>query len=211
MIALAFCLAAALAAAPTPQAEVRNVRISSPKIVLSREKSGSEVQVVGQFKVDMSFAKKMAKKPVMRLTCLCEVNGALIASSIFLDKPETNRGLNRSEILAALKASGVKEGSKEGESFRADPAKFTPYLGEVAKEAYMSATYGTPDLGKGFFRLGRSEKMPRMLLYRIEVWQNGLCVAKYESSRTGLGAYDIPADWHEWKKYPQKFKYMEIR
>ena len=211
MIALAFCLAAALAAAPQPQAEVRNVRISSPKILLSREKSGSDVQVVGQFKVDMSFAKKMAKKPVMRLTCLCEVNGALVASCIFLDKPETNRGLNRSEILAALKASGVKEGSKEGENFRIDPAKFTPYLGEVSKETYMSATYGTPDLGKGFFRLGRSEKMPRMLLYRIEVWQNGLCVAKYESSRTGLGAYEIPPDWHEWKKYPQKFKYMEIR
>ena len=211
MIAFAFFLATALAAAPTPQAEVRNVRISSPKVLLSREKSGSDVQVVGQFKVDMSFAKKMAKKPVMRLTCLCEVNGVLTASCIFLDKPETNRGLNRSEILTALKASGVKEGSKEGESFRADPAKFTPHLGEVSKEAYMSATYGTPDLGKGFFRLGRSEKMPRMLLYRIEVWQNGFCVAKYESSRTGLGAYDIPPDWHEWKKYPQKFKSVEIR
>ena len=211
MIAFVFCLVAALAAAPTPQAEVRNVRISSPKVLLSREKSGSDVQVVGQFKVDMSFAKKMAKKPVMRLMCLCEVNGVLTASCIFLDKPETNRGLNRSEILTALKASGVKEGSKEGESFRADPAKFTPYLGEVSKEAYMSATYGTPDLDKGFFRLGRSEKMPRILLYRIEVWQNGFCVAKYESSRTGLGAYDIPSDWHEWKKYPQKFKYVEIR
>ena len=211
MIALAFGLAAALAVAPTPQAEVRNVRISSPKILLSREKSESDVQVIGQFKVDMSFAKKTAKKPVMRLACLCEVNGVLLANCIFLDKPETNKGLNRSEIAKALKASGMKEGSREGESFRTDPAKFTPYLGEVSKDAYMSALYGTADLDKGFFRLGRSEKMPRMLLYRIEVWQNGFCVAKYESSRTGLGAYDIPPDWYEWKKYPQKFKYMEIR
>ena len=211
MTALVLCLAAALAAAPAPQAEVRNVRISSPKILLSREKSGSNVQVVGQFKVDMSFAKKMAKKPVMRLTCLCEVNGDLVESCIFLDKPDTGKGLNRSEISTALKASGVKEGSKEGESFRADPGKFTPYLGEVSKETYTSATYGTPELGRGFFRLGRSEKMPRMLLYRIEVWQNGVCVAKYESSRTGLGAYDIPPDWYEWKKYPGKFKYVEIR
>ena len=125
MIVFAFCLAAALAVAPTPQAEVRNVRISSPKIFLSREKSESDVQVIGRFKVDMSFAKKMAKKPVMRLTCLCEVNGALIASCIFLDKPETNRGLNRSEIAKSLKASGAKEGSKEIESLRVDPVKFT--------------------------------------------------------------------------------------
>ena len=211
MIALAFGLAAALAAAPTPKAEVRNVRISSPKILLSREKSGSDVQVVGQFKVDMSFAKNVAKKPVMRLTCLCEVSGALVASCVFLDKPETTKGLSRSEISTAFKASGAKEGPKERESFCADPAKFTPYLEEVSKETYMSATYGTPDLDKGFFRLGRSEKMPRMLLYRIEVWQNGSCVAKYESSRAGLGAYGVPPDWHEWKKYPQKFKYVEIR
>ena len=211
MKALALCLAAALAAAPQPQAEVRNVRIASPKILLSREKSGSNVQVAGQFRVDMSFAKKMVKKPVMRLMSLCELDGALIAGCIFLDKPETSRGLNRSEVSAALKAAGVKAGSKEGESFRVDPEKFTPYLGEVSKEAYSSATYGTPDLGKGFFRLGRAEKMPRMLLYRIEVWQNGVCVAKHESSHTGLGAYDIPPDWHAWKKYPGKFKYVEIR
>ena len=206
------CLLAALVSgASAPQAEVRNVRISSPKILLSREKSGSDVQVVGQFKVDMSFAKKTARKPVMRLTCLCEVNGTLLANCIYLDKPDTNRGLPRSEIMAAFKASGAKEGAKEGEAFRADPAKFTPYLPEVAKEAYLSAVYGTPELNRGFFRLGRSEKMPRLLLFRIEVWQNGARVAKYESSRTGLGAYDIPADWHEWKKYPQKFKYAEIR
>ena len=211
MTALAFCLVAALAATPAPQAEVRNVRISSPKILLSREKSGSDVQVVGQFKVEMSFAKKTAKKPVVRLVCLSEVGGTLAANCIFLDKPETNRGLNRSEIAAALKASGVVSGSKETEKFNADPAKFTPYLAEVTKDAYLSAIYGTAELNRGFFRLGRSEKMPRMLLYRIEVWQNGLCVAKYESSHTGLGAYDIPPDWYEWKKYPQKFKYVEIR
>ncbi len=204
-------LFAALVAAPQPQAEVRNVRISSPKILLSREKSESDVQIAGQFKVEMSFAKKTAKRPVMRLTCLCEVNGTLLANCIFLDRPDTSKGMNRSEITAALKASGLKEGSKEGEAFCADPAKFTPFLGEVAKEACMSATYGTPALNHGFFRLGRSEKMPRLLLFRIEVWQNGVCVAKHESSRAGLGAYGIPADWYEWKKYPQKFKYAELR
>ena len=46
MILSGIFLLAALVAAP--QAEVRNVRISSPKILLSREKSGSEVQVAGQ-------------------------------------------------------------------------------------------------------------------------------------------------------------------
>ena len=204
-------LAVLAVGAAAPKAEVRNVRISSPKILLSREKSESDVQVTGMFKVEMSFAKKTARKPVMRLTCLCEVNGELLANCIFLERPDTTRGLSRSEIMAAFKASGLKDGAKEKEGFRTDPAKFTPFLAEVAKENYLSGTYGKPDLNSGFFRLGRSEKMPRLILYRIEVWQNGVRLAKFESPRTGLGAYDIPADWYEWGKYPQKFKYAEIR
>lgn len=205
-----FCLLAALAAA-APQAEVRNVRISSPKLILSREKSGSDVQVAGQFKVEMSFAKKTAKKPVVRLACLCEVNGALVANCIFLDRPDTGKGLPRSEVQAAFKAAGVEIPSKEREKSFTDPAKFTPYLSEVSREAYAAATYGTAELKRGFFRLGRSETMPKLLLYRIEVWQNGVRAAAFDSPRTGLGAYDIPKDWHVWKKYPQKIKYAEIR
>lgn len=209
MSVLGLVFLAALAAAP--QAEIRNVRISSPKILLSREKSGSDVQVAGQFKVEMSFAKKTAKKPVVRLACLCEVNGALLANCIFLDKPDSTRGLPRSEIQAAFKAAGVEIPSKEREKMYSDPAKFTPYLSEVVRESYAAAIYGTAEMKRGFFRLGRSEKMPKLLLYRIEVWQNGVMVASSNSPRAGLGTYDIPSDWHEWKKYPQKFKYAEIR
>lgn len=202
-------LLAALAAAP--QAEIRNVRISTPKLSVSREKAESENQVIGQFKVEMSFAKKTAKKPVVRLACLCEVDGALVANCVFLDKPGTGKGMDRSEIAGALKASGVEIPWKEREKLQRDPSKFTPYLSEVVRETYASAIYGTADIKRGFFRLGRSEKPPKILLYRIEVWQNGVLAAKFDSPRTGLGAYDIPADWHEWKKHPQKFKYAEIR
>lgn len=202
-------LLAALAAAP--QAEIRNVRISSPKLLVSREKAESENQVTGQFKVEMSFAKKTAKKPVVRLACLSEIDGALVANCVFLDRPGTEKGMNRSEIAGALKASGVEIPWKDRERMQADPSKFTPYLPEVVRETYASAIYGTADIRHGFFRFGRSEKPPKVLLYRIEVWQNGVLAAKFDSSRTGLGAYDIPADWHEWKKYPQKFRYAEIR
>ena len=202
-------LLAALAVAP--QAEIRNVRISSPKLSVSREKAESENQVTGQFKVEMSFAKKTAKKPVVRLACLSEIDGALLANCVFLDRPGTGKGMNRSEIAGALKDARIEVPSKEREKVYADPSKFTPYLSEVVRETYASAIYGTADIRHGFFRLGRSEKPPKILLYRIEVWQNGVLAAKFDSSRAGLGAYDIPADWHEWKKYPQKFKYAEIR
>ena len=211
MNAIALCLSVALAAAPAPQAEIRNVRISSPKLSVSREKSWTESQVMGQFKVEMSFAKKTAKKPVVRLACLSEIDGALVANCVFLDRPGTSKGLTMSEIQAAFKRAHIDVPSKEQEKTYTDPAKFTPYLSEVVREAYAAVIYGTSESRRGFFRLGCSEKPAKVLLYRIEVWQNGVLTAKFDSPRTGLGAYDIPADWHEWKKYPQKFKYAEIR
>jgi len=201
-------LAVAAVSASGPKSEVRNVRISSPRIVVSREKSDSPVQVVGQFKVEMSFASKTVRKPVVRLCCLCDVGGSLWMNSVFLDRPETVVGMNRGEILQGLKAAGLEpKEARQRESLCDDPAKFTPYLREVSKDAYASAVYGSAELGRGFFQFGKSKTMPKLLLYRIELWQNGVLVAKHESSHAGLGAYGIPDDWHVWKKYPQKFQY----
>ena len=213
MSALTCILAAALAAAqpPQPPPEVRNVRISSPRVMLSREKSGSEVQIAGQFRVEMSFAKAVAKKPVAKLVTLCEVGGALVMNCILLDRPNTMSTMSVSEVMSAMAKAGVKVDYREKAKVFADPSAFTPHLQEVAKDAYVSALYGTADLGRGFARIGKSEKMPKLLAYRIEIWQNGKMLAKYDSPRTGLGAYGVPADWYEWQKYPQKFKYADVR
>ena len=206
----ALCLLAALTSA-APKAEVRNVRISSPKVFLSREKAESDVKVVGQFKVEMAFAGETVRKPVVRLACLSEVDGRLVANMVFLDKPNATSGLNRAEILAALKRAQPDAKPKELEGLRNDPAKFTPFLSEVAGGAFASNTYGSPELDRGFFKLGKATKMPQLLQFRIEVWQNGMMVAQHASGRTGLAARGIPADWHVWGKYPQKLKYSDVR
>ena len=206
MTGLACCLLAALTAT-APRAEVRNVRISSPKILLSRAKSDSPVLVTGQFKIEMSFAGKVARKPVVRLCCLSDGGGALVRCSKFLDRPGTVSGLALSEVTQGLKVAGVKPASPLREVQAADPAVFTQCLRQVAKETCSSAVYGSSDVRKGFFRLGRADRMPRLLLYRIEVWQNGVRVAVHESSHTGLGAYELPDDWHVWKRHPQRFLY----
>ena len=211
MILAVISLIAALAVAPTQQAEVRNARIYAPKLTVSRPRINSDATVGGQIRVDMSFAKAMAKKPILKLVCLCDAGGTLSVHTIFLDRTRTCDGLKRSEIMSALKDAGIDVAFKEREKLYADPSKFTPYLSEVSKEAFAAAVYGTADMNRGYFRLGRSEVMPKVLLYRIELWQNGVMVSGLDSSRTGLGKYDIPADWHQWKKYPQKFKYADIR
>ena len=209
MIAV-LCLLAALTAA-APKAEIRNVRISSPKIFLSREKAESDVKVVGQFKVEMAFAKETVRKPVMRLACLSEIDGRLVASMVFIDRPNVTTGMNRAEILAALKRAQPNAKPKELEGLRNDPAKFTPFLSEVTGGAYAAGVYGSPELNRGFFKLGKATKMPQLLQFRIEVWQNGARVAQHTSGRTGLAARGVPEDWYVWGKYPQKLKYADVR
>lgn len=206
-------LFAALTASPSaaPKAEIRNVRIISPKIFVSREHAGKEALVTGQFRVDMSFSKNTARKPVLRLSCLCEADGALSVHTVFLDRPRTTEGMRRSAIMEAYRNAQVEIPFKEREQAYADPAKFTPHLPEVTRGAYSGAVYGTGEIGRGFFRLGRSGSLPKVILHRVEVWQNGALAASSESSRSGLGRYDIPDDWYEWKRHPQKFKYVDIR
>lgn len=211
MTASAFILIAAALASAAPKPEVRNVRIYTPKVFVSRAKSDSDAIVTGQFRVDMSFARATAKKPVVRLVSVCEVNGALVAHNVFLDRPHTCDAMKRGDVMAAFKQAGIDIPFKEREQAYSDPAKFTPLLPEVSREAYSSAVYGTAEVNRGFFRLGRSTAPPKVVAYRIELWQNGAMVASWDSPKTGLGKYAMPDDWYVWKKHPQKFKYVDVR
>jgi len=203
-------LAAALTAA-APKSEVRSVRIHPAKLTISRPKSTSETIVTGQFRVDMSFPRATAKKPVLRLVSICEVDGVLVMHNIFLDRPGTNDPMKRSDIMNAFKQAGVDIPSKDREKAYSDPVQFTPLLPEVSKEAYATAQYGAYSLDRGFFRLGRSAAQPKVILFRLELWQNGALAASWESSKTGLAKYALPDDWYVWKKHPQKFKYVDVR
>jgi len=210
-ISFLLALAALAAGSGELRPEIRNVRICSPKIAVSRAHADSEAFVGGQIRVDMSFAKNTAKTPVLRLCCLCEAAGALSVQTVFLDRLRTYDAMREADKTAAFKAAGMVVSGKDREAYYADPAKFTPWLPEVTKVSFAGAVYGTGDVNRGFFRLGRSSSIPKVLLYRIEIWQNGTLVAKYESSRAGLGKYEIPDDWHVWKRHPQKFRYVEAR
>ena len=57
MTASTLILLAAAVASAAPKPEVRNVRIYTPKLFVSRAKSDSDALVTGQFRVDMSFAR----------------------------------------------------------------------------------------------------------------------------------------------------------
>ena len=210
MVKSILLLAAALSCA-APKSEVQRASIHTSRLAISSSKSGSDFSLSGEFRVDMSIpGKKMAKRPVVRLVSLCEVNGGLVAHNLFLDAPNTNVPMKRSDIMRAYKESGVDIPSSEREAACSDPARFTPCLCCVSVDSLKYATYGSSKPGRGFFRLGRCAVPPKLLLYRLELWQGGAMVTSWESSKTGLGRYSLPNDWHVWRKYPQLFKYVNV-
>lgn len=203
-------LAAALSCG-APKSEVQRARIHTPRLAMSSSKSGSDFSVFGEFRVDMSIpGKGMVKRPVLRLVSVCEANGSLVAHNLFLDAPNTSVPMKRSDIMKVYRESGVDITAKERDSACSDPARFSPCLGCVSVDSIKSASYGSSRANRGFFRLGRCAVPPKLLIYRIELWQNGAMVTSWESSKTGLGKYSLPDDWHAWRKHPQLFKYVDV-
>lgn len=213
MIAALTLLCAALAAAPAPAVpEVKKANFILPNLVLVRKPQFAPTAVIrSPVKVSLSSsARERFHMPVLRLTCLCEIDGMFVCMTGFWCRQNTYDRMSSSEISDALKLSGRKFTGEDLKRARMDPAVFTPFLPETSRTANMMSVYGNPmDKTHGFFRLNRIGGTARLLVYHCELWQNGALVGEHESSHTGLGKYAIPADWHVWKRYPTKFKYVE--
>ena len=210
MVKSMLLLAAALSCA-APKSEVQRASIQFPRMSLTPSKPGSGAAARGEFHVDMSFSSRaVAKRPVLRVVSICEVNGALVAYNLFLDVPNSTVPMKRGDIMKAYKQCGVDISAKEMDIACSDPAKFTPCLCAVSVDAFRNAVYGSSNPNRTLFRLGRCAIPPKLLLYRLELWQNGEMATSYESSKSGLGRYSLPKDWHVWRKYPQLFKYVNV-
>lgn len=197
-------LAAILAAAwvDVPKTDVKSVRFPVPGLSVTRSKSGTTAYVGGPIRVDMSISGGHVRKPILRIVCLCESNGELLWMDGLWDKPKTNAQLSRSDVMSAFRAAGREGTCSEARCISA-------VLPEVGAAAYGVMTYGEPDANRGFFRIDRVAVAPRLLVYRYELWQNGVLAGVWESSHTRLGKYEIPDDWSVRGRYPQKFRYLK--
>ena len=204
MSMLTSVLAALLAAVyvDVPKTDVQSVRFPSPTLTLTRSKNGTSASIHGPCHVDIGISGAKARKPLLRIVCLCEADGELQWMDGLWDKPRTNARLSRSEIAAAFKTAGRDSACTEASCI-------SSVMAEATTEAYASAVYGEADVQKGFFRLNRVSERTRLLLYRLEVWQNGVLAGAWESSRTGLGKYGIPKDWFVRGRYQQMFNYVK--
>lgn len=198
---------AGLVADPVRVADIRSVRFNSPRLTITRQSADSQSAFVyGQLRVSMNFARASARKPVLRMACLCEIDGDLVCYEGLWDRPKTFRQMDRSAASDAFKAEGVTFKGRELEEACRDPARFTTCMCEAAKEVYAATVYGETDNKRGFFRIDRCSQA-KVLAFRLEVWQNGVLVGSYDSPMTGLGVYDLPKDWHVWMKHPSRIKY----
>ena len=187
MVKSMIVLAAALSCA-APKSDVQRASIHFPRMTLTSSKSGSDFSVCGEFRVDMSFsARGVAKRPVLRIVSICEVNGALVVHNLFLDVPNTVSPMKRGDIMKAFKESGADIPAKEMDAACSDPARFTPLLCAASVDPFKSAVYGSSKSNRPLFRLGRCAIPPKLLLYRLELWQNGVMATSHESSKAGLG------------------------
>jgi len=203
MSALVPVLAVLLAGAyvEVPATAVKSVHFLSPSLAVSRPKVGGTAFIHGPLRVDMTLSARTLRKPLLRIVCLCEAAGELVWMEGLWDRPGTNERMSRSVVSAAFKAAGRDACS--------EPSCISSVMSEAAAQPYVAATYGEPDNGKGFFRIDRVSTGVRLLLYRFEVWQNGVLAEAWESSRSGLGPYDIPLDWFVRGRYQGRFRYVK--
>ena len=213
MILAILSLVAALAAGPVPKAEVDRTRFIFPTINLMRQSASSRnVIITGAVRTSFAgFTKASFRCPVLQITCLCSQNGALVCYQGVWNELETYKPLRKSDVSRAIKDSGVKLSGEDLKKAQTDPKQISMYLPEVLCDRYaLSCMYGNPRMkGGAFFRISEPTGEDKLLLTHLEIWQNGVKIGEHESSHSGLGRYGFPSDWHVWKKYPQKFKYVD--
>ena len=189
--------------------EVKKVRFTSSRLALSRPKGSQVSYVRGQLRLDLSFAPARFKRPVVRITSLCDVDGAVRFYEGFFYTPNSYDRMGWNEARTLFEDVGEKVTHDSLGELMHDAKKISACQKEVDREKYTTLVFGSTSPCAGYFSVGDMVKSVKLLLYRIEVWQNGILVKDYESPHTGLGKYAIPDDWHIWHKYPSKYKYVE--
>ena len=189
--------------------EVKKVRLPSARLGLSRPKGSSVSYVRGQLRVEFSFSPRRFKRPVIRVTCLCDVDGAIRFYEGFYYTPNTYDGMGRNDLYTLFEEAGEKATDETVDELMHDAKKISYNQKEVDRDKFATVVYGSSNIDAGYFVVDDIVNSVKMLLYRVEVWQNGVMVKDYESAHTGLNKYEIPSDWYVWHKYPAKYKYIE--
>lgn len=201
----AVLLAATVIAGENPRPQIRSVRFVSKQLSVS--KKGASAYIRGPVRVDMSFPDGPVKRPVLRIVCLCDVDGELVCYSGLWAKPKTSSMMGRGEIGSAFKQAGLELKGADRKTAFSDIVKISCCQGECSKETFSSVVYGEKDLYRGFFRAGSVKESVRILVYRLELWQNGALAGAYDSPRSAAAGYQLPEDWHVVGKYGDKFRY----
>jgi len=212
----AFLCLAALAAAGTkpPEPEIR-ASIQFPRMLELVRKPGSPTAVIAGVQ-KVSFGRPttggdFVRRPVLRLTVLCDNNGDLECRTCLVDRFDTYERMNPSQVSEAYRNAGRELKGSDRKAALSDPAQFTPLLSTVGCcRLSKPCFYGNvKDRSGGFFRVSRLTGDFKVLVTRMEIWQNGVMIAREELAASGFKRSALPKDWFEWKRHPEMFRYVE--
>ena len=167
-------------------AVIKQGRLNSAKDRPDR-KSPERTVLRGQVRVAVKSDKPRFKRPILHIIALFEQDGIWKYYDTILTEQKSS--------------SGRTLGSQEtpGGVSRSQP--------EVSADQWLQPIFGEPKVG--YFRSCRiTPDNPKLLAYRVELWQNGGLVTFLDGmDAKTLKKAGVPEDWHIKGKHPGNFVY----
>jgi hypothetical protein len=195
------------------------VRFANTRVGVTKGKDYDYLQ--GTITAIISSKNKYFKKPILRVVLLTDENGSRVVRDVLVNEPNLQM-VGSSDTLTRFTTTSGNSENEPWDAKRQYIEELSSNQSEVSKEAYAKVSYVGLPLGTqigygikgskirtmfGFSKFDKDENA-KLIGYRIEMWQNGGCVAVHDTLSSGIiKRLELPEDWHISFKHPNKFKY----
>ena len=157
---------------------------ATPRLSLASDASRAKV-LKGQVKLNFATSQPRVKRPLLNVVALFDVNGVWRYYDVLCRDPNESYGIIAAKQFATRQYSN-RQLEVDSETLK------TMAFGNP-KSAFF-AGYGIPDKAK-------------LLLYRLEVWQDGKMIGEYDSDSKAVKKLGLPDDWFVKGKHVGKIVY----
>ena len=173
------------AAKETKPSNPVEAKIVNGRLSMFKAKPGNQSVLRGEVKISVRTDLPRIKRPMLNVIALFDIDGMWRWCDVLCSEPNQSYG-------SCLPRE-------------ATPARYSSYQAEVSADAWDSVTFGNPKTS--FFTGYAVPEKAKLLLYRLEVWQDGKLLASQDSDRRLAKKLALPEDWYVKGKYPGKFSY----
>jgi len=171
-----------------PKGPEFKAKFTSSSLKFSRTtvaKDRDEYSVKGYVKADFNSTTNRFKRPILHIVTLFEYEGLWK----YYDLIQTDQRVYHGSNPAA----------------DAGPERQSRWQPEIAKEAWTHLQYGAPE--HGFFYNSNIPPKAKLLVYRLEIWQDGKLVTALDTPKNAVKKFGIPENWYEKGKNAGRITY----